>query len=275
MKTKIFTKHIHILNNGIEMNKIILFLPFIIFTLSGCATTSPPEPENRSLSAANKGLHFAVIGEAKKAIRQFSISLNSQDLSPKQRASILNNRGVAYKNSWEFAKAEQDFSEAIALHGDQTTLSWHNRGIVKYLLGDFTESAEDFSKFLTVPQSNQSPYPYLWRYLAQSRAGVAGIIELTKEADRLAKLPWPGAVVTFILGKIEEDELLTQAAQADGLEAQERLCDAYFFLGEKALLGKQKIAAIGWFEKAIATKMHHLNEYKGAEVELQRLTAKD
>ena len=259
----------------IQSRFIIILLT--LFILQGCAFTrfagesEQKPPSEKKFADAKKAMRYAVTGRSKRAIEHFSKSLENQDLSPHQKAVLLNNRGVAYKNAGDYVRAQEDFTDALSLHGEKPTRTWHNRAIVRFLQGDFLGAADDFAVFVNMPEAHASPYPYLWHYIALERAGLDGRKTLVKEVERLKKMHWPGVVAPFMLSGEGKEALLDHVTVVDREQSKENRCDAYFFLGEQALLAGKRAEAVKWFQKVLATGMEHLNEYRGARMELDLL----
>ena len=81
---------------------------------------------------------------------------------------------------------------------------------------------------------------------------------------------WPTPVARYFQGALSGDGLL-QAASREPAAAPGRLCEAYFYLGEAALLQNDASEAHKLFAAAVATGMTRFTEYVGAKAELERL----
>jgi lipoprotein NlpI len=79
-------------------------------------------------------------------------------------------------------------------------------------------------------------------------------------------------VVQLLSGTSTLDQALA-AAKADKDEADGRLCELYFFLGQQQLLEGRADAARDWFQKAVNTGVVEFTEYALAQRELQKLAA--
>ena len=77
---------------------------------------------------------------------------------------------------------------------------------------------------------------------------------------------WPETIAQYFLGKISGDDLIKAARNSPA-----RLCEAYFHLGQAALLQKDPAEAAKLFSAARATGMSRFVEYAAATAELQRL----
>jgi lipoprotein NlpI len=180
-------------------------------------------------------------------------------------------RGVAYTNSNQFDRAEKDFSEAIRL-GKDTPRGYLGRGRLSFLRGDFAKAADDFAKAADLDQFDG--YAALWLFLAQSRAGRDGIVELRRRANRVKETAWPRPIVQVMLGELRADEIGTPQHPADWSEAVRKsaaICELSFYLGELRLAKRDRIGARDYFRQAVNTGMREYVEYRAAEFELQRL----
>ncbi len=244
--------------------------------LHACAWQTVPRrqsstPDRFALEQARKGLKAAKSNRPKLAVAAFSRALDSNGPTDDERAIIFNNRGVAHKSIGEFNKAIGDFSKAITLRRGTPTKALHNRGITYFFLGRFRESAQDLAGFIKQNPDITSPYPHLWLYLARKRAGQDGRTLLSRHANLLTNLSWPGPVVALHLGKRSPDELLASIGQGNVGKSGEDACDAYFHLGEYYLLKGDEKQARHWFHQAVATGQQRLNEHIAAGTEIQRL----
>ena len=249
---------------------VLIFLAFTACSLNpekgGVAQPDAPPP------LTLQGLIAAKRGQPKEAVRLFSEALAAENLTPDERSTILNNRGVALKNLSQYEDAVADFSQAIALRNGLPTKAFHNRAMALFFLGRFPEAAADFEIFIDQNPKMGSPYPHLWLYLARERAGLNGVEALTHQAALLKAFPWPGPMAELHLDRYKPETLLEKIPDDSPQQKRENDCDAFFHLGEYHLLKGDKAQAKAWFRKALATGMVHLNEYNGAATELARLS---
>ena len=78
-------------------------------------------------------------------------------------------------------------------------------------------------------------------------------------------------MIGLYLGKTTKETVLSSAKNPDPKKEQEIRCEAFFYLGEEALIQGRKQDAKALFRQARDTKVTHFIEYIGAEVELKRL----
>ena len=105
---------------------------------------------------------------------------------------------------------------------------------------------------------------------AEARSGQKPAEVLKATADSLTADSWPAPLLHYFLGRVSGDQLLA-AAVKDPAEAKGRACEAYYFLGQAALLSKDARQAIKLFQAALATGMSRHTEYVAAKAELARL----
>jgi lipoprotein NlpI len=116
-------------------------------------------------------------------------------------------------------------------------------------------------------------YGVLWLYLSTSRADHSAHAGLEANAAKVKLTDWPGPVIQLYLGNMTTSEVLSAAADPDAQKNRELHCEAYFFLGEQALIAGRRIEAKRLFQQSIDTGVTSFVEYAGAQSELKRLQA--
>jgi lipoprotein NlpI len=180
----------------------------------------------------------------------------------------FNNRGLAYVGEKDYARALQDYDQAISIDPKDSD-AYTNRGFDHFFLGQFAAAQSDLA--IAVADSPTNRYRVLWLYLAASRAGQNSQADLETNAAKLNLTNWPGPVVQLYLGKITSAEFLTAATISDAKKNREQHCEAYFYLGEQALIAGRRIEARRLFQQSIDTGVTNFDEYDGAQTELKRL----
>jgi lipoprotein NlpI len=214
----------------------------------------------------NRGLAYQSQGNYERAIQDYDQAIR---LNPSHAGAFIN-RGNAYGSKRDYERAIQDYDQAIRLNPSYAD-AFRNRGYARFYLGQFVVAEPDFAKVLELSPSY--PDSALWLYLARSRAGQNARSELEKDAARLKLTAWPGPVIDLYLGKTTPGAILTAAGDSDAKKDREHHCEAYFYLGEHALIGGKGTEAKGLFQQAIDTAVTSLAEYAGAQTELNRLSA--
>jgi len=109
----------------------------LIFMAAACASMQPA-----SVSTGNAGLVALARGNNDEAIRDLTRALNSGDLSTRDQALAYMDRGAAYYNKGEYAKAIADYNASISLLPDYAS-SYSNRGNAYAAMGDYDKAIAD------------------------------------------------------------------------------------------------------------------------------------
>src|SRR5262249_1593055 len=88
-----------------------------------------------------------VRGNVDQAITTYSEVLEDKSLPTDRRATILNDRGVAYSRRQQQKEALDDFNKAIQLYPEYAAV-YNNRGNVLLGLGAVREAMKDFARAL-------------------------------------------------------------------------------------------------------------------------------
>jgi lipoprotein NlpI len=75
----------------------------------------------------------------------------------------------------------------------------------------------------------------------------------------------------MFLGATDSRSVLVAASDSNPLRHRERLCEAYFYIGEYLLLRGSKNEAIEMFKASLAAGISNFFESEGAKAELKRL----
>lgn len=144
-----------------------------------------------------------------------------------------------------------------------------DRGIANYYLGNYIEAENAFVKAAEVENLNGLPYTLIWLAIASKKAGHDPNASIEKFRSRLANI-WPAEGISLLIGETSPDKLIA-AAKQDKKESRMRLCEAYFFLGQKALADGNFADAKHWFAKSVGTEVVMYREYILAQHELKLL----
>jgi len=216
---------------------------------------------NPSFSEAlsNRGFAWFHKGDFDRAAKDFDEAIH-MDLS---NAEAFKRRGflLARKGSHQLAK--YDFDQAIRLKPDDG-IAIFNRGLEEFNLGDFAAAHQDFAAL------NPAPYPALWLYLSQARTGQAGRAELAGKAATIDLKVWPGPVINLYLGRATAVSVLAAAKSTNPSKDREQHCEAFFYLGQQALIDGRQSEANRLFQRTLETGIISFVEYTAAKAELQR-----
>ena len=174
-------------------------------------------------------------------------------------------RATAYMFQADYAGAEADLGVILG-KTPTAAQALARRGHVRCLRQAFKDAGTDFTRALTLPDAPTDLL--LWQFVANARGGDAAAAK-TLAAGLLSKGEadsWAGTVAQYFLGKISGDDLIKAARNSPG-----RLCEAYFHLGQAALVQNDSAEAAKLFTAARNTGMSRYVEYAAAKIELARL----
>ncbi|SRR5258708_863814 len=249
----------------------------------------------------NRGLIFAERkGDHERAIRDFDQALRLRA----DYAEALSNRAHSYYAKGDYDRAIQDYDQAIKLEPNYTGNFFdrasassskkdygralldlnhalqlktkdpsllYARGITQFFLGQFRSAKGDLS--LSLNLRPEDTYCVIWLYLACSKSGEDAKNALRKYSAVLKSSDWPAPAIQMYLGALSPKSLLSSARDADGKKDNKQSCQAYFYIGEDALLRGKSADAEKLFQESIAAGSPSSFEYIGARAELERMKA--
>ncbi len=215
-------------------------------------------------------------------LRVLSAQLAAGRLQPNIRAQVLTARGIHYDNLGRYDDAARDFKLALELAPDvpetlngaavnalqvkdyagvmtltgkvlarnpSDTEARNTRALAAYFSRDFAAARSDLDELLKDRAQVRRGYPLVWLSLASRNGG----IDVSKSHESITddQLPteWPRALVDWSRGKASVDAVI--AAAKSGSASAERLCEAYFYIGEKYLAEGDTARAKEFFQKAV------------------------
>ena len=120
-------------------------------TAAGQSGTSQPSTRLRDAGAALQR------GNADHAVTLYTEALEEKSLPNDRRATILNDRGVAYSRRLQYKEAIDDFNRAIQLYPEYPAV-YNNRGNVLLGLGAVREAIKDFDRALLLAPGYAAAY---------------------------------------------------------------------------------------------------------------------
>src|SRR5262249_9556304 len=114
------------------------------------------ESEASQLRAREAGAAL-VRGNLAQAIALFSEALEEKTLTNDRRATLLNDRGVAYSRNQQHREALEDFNRAIQLYPEYAAV-YNNRGNLLLALGAAREAVKDFDRALVLAPGYAAAY---------------------------------------------------------------------------------------------------------------------
>ncbi|HCX14184.1 MAG TPA: hypothetical protein DGZ24_02570 [Rhodospirillaceae bacterium] len=254
----ISTDHVSLEGRGAAFLRIGA-TPSAIADFDKILTLKPNDASARFLRANSR----FQIGDAEGAVADFSAVLARKPSDINARLG----RGIARQFISAYEDAEKDLSIILESMPDAAQ-PLANRGYVRVMKGDFAGATEDLTAAMALP--NAPTILVLWTYIASARAGKIKPGTLAYNAQGMDPDQWPYAIMRYFMGDISGDEVISAAAE-NSIGATGRLCEAYFFLGQAALIVGNKAEARRLFEAALNTTAVRFTEYAGAKAELVRL----
>jgi lipoprotein NlpI len=228
--------------------------------------------------------------------------LESNRLNPKLRAQALAERGAQWDNSGESDKGAADFAQAISLAPKEASYyagaavsavalgqdaqassflsqaltlnptekdALRDRARLAYLTGDYPAAHKEYQSLATQAQNEEMLYTALWLYLSTSRVGENAVQAVRSAMPTGASHSWPYPVLQTFLGEIDADN--AEHVAKEGEKDPSRLCELYFFTGERYLLNGDEKRARTYFQKAVDTEVVEFVEYTAAKRRLASL----
>ena len=203
-------------------------------------------------------------GEDKAAIADLDRVLKT---APDDQEALLDRGGLNIR-AGRYDDAIRDFGALLKLD-PKAAAAAYNRGRAYYAKDDFKNAAEDFA--LTLKLRADNPYAALRLYLAQAHLGKGDEAVLQKGIDRLDPAIWPRPLLELFAGTGKDPELIAGINQLPPRQRTDVLCEAQYYLGERALLNGDKKAARDYFAAAAASGASTTIEHIDAKAALARV----
>jgi lipoprotein NlpI len=203
-------------------------------------------------------------GDFDRAIQDYGQAIK---LEPNY-AGDYSDRGFAYDCKKDYQLALQDYDLAVRLN-PQDAHVLGGRGVTHFYMGHFKAAQDDIAHSLSLAPTDA--YSAIWLYLAQAMSGKDAQAELRKNSTALSPTGWPELVIRMYLQSVKPEDVLASANDADTKKNNKQHCQAFFYLGEDALLHGHLLVARKLFQQAVSTKAANTYEYIGAVAELDRM----
>jgi tetratricopeptide (TPR) repeat protein len=203
-------------------------------------------------------------GEDKAAIADLDKVL---EIAPDDQEALLDRGGMNIR-AGRYDDAIRDFSALLKLD-QKAAAAAYNRGRAYYAKQDFKNAADDFA--LTLKLRADNPYAALRLYLAQSHLGKGDKAVLKKGIDKLDPAIWPRPLLELFSGTGKDPELIAGINQLPPKLRTDVLCEAQYYLGERALLNGDEKAARDYFAAAAAAAASGTIERIDAKAALARV----
>jgi lipoprotein NlpI len=212
----------------------------------------------------NRGLAHKEKGDYDRALADYEQAI----VFAPSDARLFNERGTTYAGMSDFSNAMADFNRAIALKPDQGA-PIKNRGRINFVLGNFAQAAADLQRGLSLDSADADAT--LWLHVARLRLAQEDASDFAAHVAAADSSRWPAPVLRYFLGTLSADQLRAAAKDSAESASNERACATAFFLGEDALLRKDRDAAAVLFDESRTACPKEATEHKAAAAELQRL----
>jgi lipoprotein NlpI len=220
----------------------------------------------------SRGNAWRFKGNFERAIADFNTAIG---LNPKH-AVPFNNRGSAYMNKEDYSSAIADFSKAIELDS-KYPVPYYNRGCTLYRQGKFKESLPDLQKAMATGFT-PGDYPYLMLLISSQKVSKENFSKFVEKFEHFVSTQssnaWIRRIIVFYLHEnVPEQQIIVEALKTrNEKERKERLCEAYYYLGEYRLSKGDRKGAEESFLKSIETNVFTTAEYLNAKSMLQLIS---
>lgn len=123
-------------------------------------------------------------------------------------------RGICYRQLQQNELAKTDFEKAIQLGAGGPDV-YRGLGLINFLDGKFEDAAANYGKAIEAGNDNSSQFAFsfILKYFAELRMGNQAQAEQTLIAasTKVKDMPWPSAIVDYLLGKKSAAALEKQA----------------------------------------------------------------
>lgn len=164
-------------------------------------------------------------------------------------------------------RAIEEYDEALRLDPRHQEALF-GRGRHLFYAGRFDAAESDFATLLA---ARPNPYYSIWLSLSRSRRGLDGNAALEAGLAKLKDGEWPAPILSFLSGRLSQEELTVAMASTDDKKRKSRECEGRFFIAARLITEGQSSAARPLLEKARQECPPDYVEYEAALAELTRL----
>lgn len=189
------------------------------------------------------------------------------EIAPDDQEALLDRGGLNIR-AGRYQDAVRDFTRLLKLD-PKAAAAAYNRGRAHYALQDFKQAAEDFALALKLRANN--PYAALRLYLAQSHLGKGDEAVLKQGIKRLDPAVWPRPLLELFAGTGTDPALIAGINELPPKLRSDVLCEAQYYLGERALLTGDAAKAREYFQAAAASPAIATIEHIDAKAALARV----
>jgi len=137
--------------------RMVRRLMIVLILCAAGAWTAFAQQSDASMLRVREAAAALVRGNVDQAITIYTEALADKSLPNDRRATILNDRGVAYSRRQQQKEAIEDFNKAIQLYPEYAAV-YNNRGNVLLGLGAIREAMKDFDRALLLAPGYAAAY---------------------------------------------------------------------------------------------------------------------
>jgi lipoprotein NlpI/transglutaminase-like putative cysteine protease len=207
-------------------------------------------------NALNKlAIQQDIQGQQKLALTNFKEAINLSPNDPNIYAEAALNAFALGNDS--VAKA---YSNKVLELSPSNTDIYNTKAYAYYFSRDYVKAKESFLKYSKNTNQKGRGYAALWIYLSMLRNGedAKANIKQYLPDDSLAN-DWTKSILDAMLDNNRYDDTLKLAK--DDANPLSKLCELYFYMGEKYLIEGNNNRAREFFNKSIDTGIVEFNEY--------------
>jgi Tfp pilus assembly protein PilF len=203
-------------------------------------------------------------GQVSQALADLTQSL---EINPQQPAAY-SLRGTANLQTGKAAAAIEDYQTALGMDENSPALR-ADVGFAQFFAGRYEDALASFNSALEVdPQAE---------FLNPWRAAALLTLDRRDDAERefaaiVAKpndqRTWYDVLTLLLLGKVNDNDVLSAISGADPRQEDGQKCEAFYFIGQRWLLEGKEEDAQTYFRQALESKSKHLSAYRGAQFAL-------
>jgi len=233
-------------------------------------TQAPLKDDERAELLFQRGMLYDSVGLSGLARYDF---IQALQLKP-DMAEAHNSIGIHYIQQMDFIMAYESFDSTLDINPDYD-FAILNRGIALYYGGRAELAISDLNRFYE--KDKHDPYRVLWSFIVEQNVDrEKALANLAIHRKELYDENWATSIVDFYLGEVDETAVI--ADLVDDVKSQkqlnDRLCEAYFYLGKYHSDLGNKIKAANYFKLSLSTNVFEYVEYRFSRVELARLREK-
>jgi lipoprotein NlpI len=233
-------------------------------------TQATLKDDERAELLFQRGMLYDSVGLSGLARFDFSQAL---ELKP-DMAEAHNSIGIHHIQQMDFIQAYESFDSTLEINPEYD-FAILNRGIALYYGGRAELAVSDLERFYQ--KDKNDPYRVLWFFIVEQNIDrQKALVNLALHREALDGANWATSIVDFYLGKIDETAVVADLVDDVTSQKQlnDRLCEAYFYLGKYHSDLGNKIKAANYFKLSLSTNVYEYVEHRYSRIELAMLREK-